>query len=295
MRAMGGRPVLLQRYPERRRRHVVLPEAGARRARPTGCRRRPCRRRTARVATRWWPPTSRTCVWAVNLGCLGFHVWPYLAADLEHADELRIDLDPSPGRRRSPMVREAAAEVAAAARRAGVAGFPKTTGSAGIHIYVRLAARAGLATRCARRRWRWRRELERRRPDLHHRRVVEGGARRRASSSTSTRTRPHKTVFGAWSRAGPAGRAGVDAVRVGRAATTIEPDELTIATVPAPRGRAGRPVGGDGRPRPSRSSRCSSCIGARHGGRADGRAVAARLPEEPNEPPRVAPSRARSE
>ena len=37
-------------------------------------------------------------VWAVNLGCLGFHVWPYQADDLDHADELRIDLDPSPGR-----------------------------------------------------------------------------------------------------------------------------------------------------------------------------------------------------
>ena len=36
-------------------------------------------------------------LWAVNLGCLGFHVWPYLASDPEHTDELRIDLDPTPG------------------------------------------------------------------------------------------------------------------------------------------------------------------------------------------------------
>src|SRR3569623_1744832 len=35
--------------------------------------------------------------WAVNIGCLGFHVWPYHADDPDHADELRIDLDPSPG------------------------------------------------------------------------------------------------------------------------------------------------------------------------------------------------------
>ena len=37
-------------------------------------------------------------LWAVNLGCLGFHVWPYLAADPGHTDELRIDLDPDPRR-----------------------------------------------------------------------------------------------------------------------------------------------------------------------------------------------------
>src|ERR1044072_7899213 len=36
-------------------------------------------------------------VWAVNLGGLGFHVWPFLAADAEHCDELRLDLDPQPG------------------------------------------------------------------------------------------------------------------------------------------------------------------------------------------------------
>ena len=35
--------------------------------------------------------------WAVNLYCLGFHVWPLLAADPEHCDELRLDLDPQPG------------------------------------------------------------------------------------------------------------------------------------------------------------------------------------------------------
>ena len=56
--------------------------------------------------------------WAVNLGCLGFHVWPYHAADPDHADELRIDLDPSPGVTFA-MVREAAAETRRAAGRAG--------------------------------------------------------------------------------------------------------------------------------------------------------------------------------
>ena len=56
-------------------------------------------------------------VWAVNLGCLGFHVWPNLAADDAHADELRIDLDPQPGVA-FDEARAAARELQDAARRA---------------------------------------------------------------------------------------------------------------------------------------------------------------------------------
>ena len=94
---MGGRPVLLQRFPARRRRLVVLPEAGARQPARSGC-------ETTVVST----PNGTTSqalvaadlahvLWAVNLACLGFHVWPTQADDPEHADELRIDLDPTPG------------------------------------------------------------------------------------------------------------------------------------------------------------------------------------------------------
>ncbi len=57
-------------------------------------------------------------LWAVNLACLGFHVWPYRADDPDHADELRIDLDPTPGVD-FEMVREAAHEVDELLRGAG--------------------------------------------------------------------------------------------------------------------------------------------------------------------------------
>src|SRR4029077_17344690 len=79
-------------------------------------------------------------VWAVNLGCLGFHVWPALASDPEHADELRIDLDPTPGtdfedaRAVAGLVRELLGEL-------GIIGYPKTTGKHGIHVYLRLQPR----------------------------------------------------------------------------------------------------------------------------------------------------------
>ena len=79
-------------------------------------------------------------VWAVNLACLGFHVWPYLAERPEVADELRIDLDPQPGVD-FKKVRAAAAELRSLLDELGIAGYPKTTGNRGLHVYVRLEPR----------------------------------------------------------------------------------------------------------------------------------------------------------
>ena len=87
-------------------------------------------------------------LWAVNLACLGFHVWPYQAADPDHADQLRIDLDPTPGVTFA-MVQEAAHEVRRAVRGAGRARrCPKTTGNRGIHVFVAPAAPLDLLSRC---------------------------------------------------------------------------------------------------------------------------------------------------
>jgi len=96
MRAMQGRPVLLQRYPN----GVGGPSFFQKRVPEL----RPDWLQTAVVST----PNGTTSdalvaadlahvIWAVNIGCIGFHVWPSQADDQEHADELRIDLDPSPG------------------------------------------------------------------------------------------------------------------------------------------------------------------------------------------------------
>src|SRR5580704_9738094 len=163
MAAMGGRPVLLQRFP-----HGAEGASFFQKRVPD---KRPDWLETTIVAT---PngTTSRALVaadlahvlWAVNMGCLGFHVWPSQASDPEHADEVRIDLDPSPGVTFA-MVQEAAREVHALFDELGVACLPKTTGNRGIHVYVRLLPRwtsyevrsAAVAVG---------RELERRRPDL---------------------------------------------------------------------------------------------------------------------------------
>src|SRR5258708_868916 len=226
--AMGGRPVLLQRFPQgaggpsffQKR----VPEA------------RPEWLETTIVST---PngTTSRALViadlahvlWAVNLGCLGFHVWPARAADPEHADELRIDLDPGPGVT-FPMVREAAHEVRALFDELGVTGQPKTTGNRGIHVYVRLhpqwtsyevrAAAVAVA-----------RELERRRPDLVTAAWWKEERGRRVFVDFNQNA-PHKTIFGAWSvRARPGAQ--VSTPFSWEELDAIDPDALTIATVPS--------------------------------------------------------------
>ena len=142
MAAMGGRPVLLQRFPQ----GATGPSFFQKRVAPTAA--DPWLTTTV-VAT----PNGTTSnalvavdlahvLWAVNLGCLGFHVWPVAAADPAHADELRIDLDPGPGVTFG-MIQEAAAEAKALLDELGVASGPKTTGSRGIHVYVRLQVSLG--------------------------------------------------------------------------------------------------------------------------------------------------------
>jgi DNA ligase D-like protein (predicted polymerase) len=79
-------------------------------------------------------------LWAVNLACLGFHVWPNRADRPDVADELRLDLDPQPGVD-FDGIRAAAAELHALLDELRIVGFPKTTGNRGLHVYVRLEPR----------------------------------------------------------------------------------------------------------------------------------------------------------
>jgi DNA ligase D-like protein (predicted polymerase) len=102
--------------------------------------------------------------WVVNLGCIELHPHPVRAADLEHPDELRVDLDPGPGVAWED-VRRVALEVKALLEELGLRGWPKTSGSRGMHVNVRIhprwtfaeVRRAALALS---------REIERRAPAL---------------------------------------------------------------------------------------------------------------------------------
>src|SRR5690606_30413435 len=77
-----------------------------------------------------------------NLACLALHPHPVRADDLDHPDELRVDLDPVPGVTWAQM-REVARVVHATLHDLGLTGFPKTSGSRGIHVLVRIERRYG--------------------------------------------------------------------------------------------------------------------------------------------------------
>src|SRR5437867_8702209 len=78
--------------------------------------------------------------WIVNLGCIELHPHPVRSADLDHPDELRIDLDPGPGVGWADM-RRVALEVKALLEEMGLRGWPKTSGSRGMHVNARIYPR----------------------------------------------------------------------------------------------------------------------------------------------------------
>jgi DNA ligase D-like protein (predicted polymerase) len=78
--------------------------------------------------------------WIVNLGCIELHPHPVRSGDLDHPDELRVDLDPGPGVA-WPDVRAVALEVKAFLQEMGLRGWPKTSGSRGMHVNVRIEPR----------------------------------------------------------------------------------------------------------------------------------------------------------
>ena len=287
--AIGGRPVLLQRFPNGAGKQSFfqkrVPES------------RPDWLQTAVVSTPNGTTSDALVVadlahvfWAVNLACLGFHVWPTRASDLEHADELRIDLDPTPGVT-FPMVQEAAVEVRALFEEIGVLAMPKTTGNRGIHVYVRLQprwtsyeVRAGAVAVA--------RELERRRPDLITAAwwKEERGTRVFVDFNQNA---PHKTIFGAWCVRAREG-AQVSTPFAWDELKSIAPDELTLVNVPARVAQAGDPWS----PMDVEPQSLEPVLDLHRRDQAAGLLDAPWppvYPKMPGEPPRVAPSRARKQ
>ena len=151
LRALDHRPTTLERWPKgvyegivRATREDPHGDAFYQKRVPKGA---PDYVETARIefpsgrsADEVCPTELAVVAWAAQMGTLTFHPWPVRRDDVDHPDELRIDLDPQPGTDFSDVVRiaEAARELFADL---GVSGFPKTSGNRGVHIYVRIEPR----------------------------------------------------------------------------------------------------------------------------------------------------------
>jgi DNA ligase D len=226
--------------------------------------------------------------WAVNMGCLGFHVWPYLADDADHVDELRIDLDPSPGVG-FDEIRFAAYEVKVLLDELGIRSFVKTSGSKGLHIYSQLfprwdayevrAAAVALA-----------RELERRQPQ----RITAAWWKEERGERVFVdfnQNAPHKTVFGTWS-VRPRVGAQVSTPLAWDEVDSVMPNDLTIATVPDRVAEHGDPWEGMGADPQTIEPLLEMSAADMDAGLMDAPWPPV-YPKQPNEPPRVAPSRAK--
>jgi DNA ligase D-like protein (predicted polymerase) len=163
LRGAGGRPMALKRYPNGAAGDFFF-QKRAPEKRPEWLRTVELAFPSGRTADEIVVDDAAGLAWVANLGCLDLNPHPVRADDLDHPDELRVDLDPVPGvpwddvRRVALVVREALAD-------AGLVGWPKTSGSRGIHVNVRIerlwtfpeVRRAALALA---------RDVERRAPDL---------------------------------------------------------------------------------------------------------------------------------
>src|SRR4051812_9872387 len=119
---------------------------------------------SGRTAEEVVPRDAATLLWMANLACLELHPHPVRAGDLDHPDELRVDLDPVPGIAWDD-VRRVAMEVKALMEQLGLRGWPKTSGSRGMHVNARIQPRWTF-TEVRRAALALSREIERRAPTL---------------------------------------------------------------------------------------------------------------------------------
>jgi len=141
LRGAGGRPNMLVRYPDGiEGEHFYQKRAPA--GRPHWIEVVALRFPSGRIAQEIVPRDAAALAWLANLGCLELHPHPVRAEDLEHPDELRIDLDPVPGVTWK-QVQEVATVAGAVLQDFNLVGWPKTSGSRGMHICVRLERRWG--------------------------------------------------------------------------------------------------------------------------------------------------------
>lgn len=227
VRGVAGRPLVLKRFPD-----GVDAEPFYQKRAPT---QRPPWIETAvftfpsgRTAEEVVVRDAAALAWVVNLGCVDLNPQPVRAADLDHPDELRIDLDPVPGVA-WPQIVEVAQLARAVLADHGLIGWPKTSGSRGVHVLVRIrpawsfteVRRAALAVA---------REVERRAPTLATSKWWK--EERHGVFLDYNQNARDRTTASAYS-VRPTADARVSMPLTWDALATCDPAAFTIATVPA--------------------------------------------------------------
>ena len=230
---------------------------------------------SGRTADEVCPTEPAVLAWAAQMGTITFHPWPVRRDDVDHPDELRLDLDPQPGTDFHDAV-EVAGELHGLLDELGFVGFPKTSGGRGLHIYVRVEPRwtftdlrhAAIAAG---------RELERRMPG----RVTTKWWKEERGSTVFidyNQNARDRTIACAYSLRSRPGAPGVDAADVGRGGR-----RRAGGLHPAHRARPGRPARRPARRhrRPGVRDRDAAGVVRARRARGSGRhAVPAGLPED---------------
>src|SRR6195256_883246 len=184
---------------------------------------------SGRTADEICPTEIAVVAWAAQMGTITFHPWPVRSNDVDHPDELRLDLDPQPGTDFADAVR-VAAEARVLLGDLGYTGFPKTSGGRGVHIYVRIEPRwtftdvrhAAIA---------FGRELERRLPGQVTTKwwKEERGERIFVDYNQNARDRTIASAYSVRPKAG----APVSAPVAWDELASVAPEDFTVATMPA--------------------------------------------------------------
>ena len=285
--AAGGRPNVLVRYPNGTSGEFFY-QKRAPESRPPWIDIVSLKFPSGRSADEVVPREPAALLWMANLACLELHPHPVRADDLDHPDELRVDLDPVPGVEWT-QVRDVARVVQATLTDFGLVGWPKTSGSRGMHIYVRIH-RQWVFTEVRRAALAFAREVERRAPALATSKWWK--EERHGVFLDYNQNAKDRTIAAAYS-VRPTKDARVSAPLTWDEVPDCDPRDFTLATMPARFGAVGdRHSGMDGHP-------CSIAalldLAARH--EREGLGDAPWPPhyvKQAGEPARVQPSRRRT-
>ncbi|MBC9713584.1 DNA polymerase domain-containing protein [Streptomyces sp. TRM66268-LWL] len=291
LRALRDRPTTLERYPDGVGGESFFQKRAAKNTPdwiPTAEITFPSGRKAHEIC----PSEVAAVIWAAQFGTLTFHPWPVRADDTDHPDELRIDLDPQPGTDFADAVRAAHELRAVLDEFGGLAGWPKTSGGRGLHVFVPIEPRwdfievrhAVIAAG---------RELERRMPDL----VTtawwkeERGEKIFVDYNQAARDR---TIASAYS-VRPNPKALVSAPLTWDEVDDVHPDEFDLKTMPARYAEVGDVHADMDRTRHTLDALLElSERDAKDRGLGD-MPYPPDYPKMPGEPKRVAPSRAKKE